>query len=82
MSDKERINKSKRERKNFGWLQDNTKSDDGSRENNRMMRQLTPNNIVDECNLQTILAIKNHVEMILCSGLDMECVCVYVWERE
>ena len=51
MSDKERINKSKRERKNFGWLQDNTKSDDGSRENNRMMRQLTPNNIVDYSNL-------------------------------
>ena len=24
----------------------------------------------------------NRVEMILCSGLDMECACVYVRERE
>ena len=26
--------------------------------------------------------VKNRVEMILCSGLVMECVCVYVCERE
>ena len=48
-----------------------------------MFQQANPNSApVIYTSNQSVVAVKNRGEMILCSGIDMKCVCVCVCERE